>query len=204
MNRAVIFDSGGVLFKTRDYEPRLRWDHRLGLEPGSVERVVHGIDAWRAAQTGQILLEAYWQEVASTLDLDLETTVTTLAHDFYSGDSLDAAIIDYIRSLRANDYQVAMLSNDHAQLLHPRLTQHGIIDLFDPLVVSSEIGVMKPDPAAFEAVLARLGRPGSETIFIDDMMVNVQGARHLGIRGILYTDGMNLPQAITPLLKMQS
>ena len=69
MIQAVIFDFGGVFMKTSDYQPRHRWDERLGLPHGSVERVVHGSESWRAAQKGQLSMEAYWQDVAQQLHL---------------------------------------------------------------------------------------------------------------------------------------
>ena len=54
MIRAVIFDWGGVLMRTVDASPRLAWDARLGLAPGSVNRLVFESPAWRRAQLGQI------------------------------------------------------------------------------------------------------------------------------------------------------
>ena len=54
MIRAVIFDWGGVLMRTVDASPRLAWDARLGLAPGSVNRLVFESSAWRRAQLGQI------------------------------------------------------------------------------------------------------------------------------------------------------
>jgi len=59
---------------------------------------------------------------------------------------------------------------------------------------------MKPDPRAYQAVLAALDRPAQETIFIDDMSANVVGAATLGIHAIHYTDGMALSSTLKPLL----
>ncbi len=200
--RAVIFDFGGVIFKTRDYSPRHAWDKRLGLEAGSVERVVHGIDAWNAAQRGEISVDAYWAAVAADLNIAPAVASRDLAHDFYSGDALDEDVVAFIRELRAEGYTVALLSNDCAALLRPRLERLDITALFEPLVISSEIGVMKPHPDAYQAVLARLARPAGETIFIDDRKENVIGAQALGIHGIHYTDGMPIADAVRPLLAL--
>lgn len=196
--RAVIFDFGGVLMKTVDPSPRLAWDRQLGLQPGHVERIVHGSASWRLAQTGQLPVEDYWQDVAQKLSLD-ETQLRQLQADYFSGDRLDADLIAYIRRLRTDGFTVALLSND-SPALRDKLTQLGIAELFDPLVISGEIGVMKPDAGAYDAVLARLQRPASEAIFIDDMPVNVEAARARGILTIHYVAGMDLPAALKDLL----
>jgi len=193
---AVVFDFGGVLMKTIDYSPRHAWDQRLGLPEGSVERVVHGIPEWRAAQTGTLSLADYWQAVAQHLNLD-QDLVNQLAEDFYSGDMLDTTLINYVNTLRQNGHPVALLSND-SPALKDRLRTLGIDHLFDPLVISACIGVMKPDPAAYQAVLQ--GRSPENAIFIDDLPANIEGARALGITSVLYTAGMDLPATLAPML----
>jgi putative hydrolase of the HAD superfamily len=194
----LIFDFGGVLMKTVDYAPRLAWDDRLGLPHGSVERVVHNSGTWRQAQTGQMLVEDYWQDVAATLKLDA-ADLTALRRDFYAGDRLDAALVDLLRGYRADGFQIALLSNDSSEL-DAKLQALGITDLFDPLVISAHIGVMKPDARAYEITLARLGRPAPETIFVDDMPANIAAASALGIHALRYVAGMDLDGALEPLL----
>lgn len=198
MKPALIFDFGGVLMKTVDYSPRHRWDARLGLTPGSVERVVHGTPAWVQAQTGIISPRAYWQDVGQQLNLT-GSEVERLREDFYSGDTLDMALIGYIGELRAAGYTVALLSNDSLEL-EDKLLRLGIVPLFDPVVISAQIGVMKPEPGAYQHTLAKLNRPPQQTIFIDDRKENVSAALALGIHAIHYVNGMNLPGRLAPLL----
>lgn len=199
MKRALIFDFGGVLMKTVDYTPRHNWDVRLGLPRGTVEQIVHGAESWRKAQRGEITPAAYWADVAAQLNITTKQAAQ-LAVDFYSGDQLDADLIGLIRELRAGGHTVALLSNDSPEL-RAKLQKLGIIDLFDPLVISAEIGVMKPDAAAFEIMLERLTCPAEETIFIDDLPANVDAAAAIGIHSIQYINGMNLREMLVPLLR---
>jgi putative hydrolase of the HAD superfamily len=55
-------------------------------------------------------------------------------------------------------------------------------------VTSAEIGVMKPDPRIYQAMLEKLGVSPPETIFVDDFLENVEGARRLGMRSIHFLD----------------
>lgn len=198
MKRAVIFDYGGVLVKTVDYTPRHAWDDRLKLPRGSVERVTHGSESWRLAQTGQMALAEHWSDVGRQLQLAAEDA-EQLAKEFYSGDQPDQALLAYIRQLRQRGHTVALLSNA-SPALRGELAAFEMTDLFDAIVPSCEISVMKPDARAYQTVLERIQRPPDETIFVDDVQENIEGARAVGIHGVLYTAGMDLPAAIEPLL----
>ncbi|MFW5691216.1 MAG: HAD family hydrolase [Chloroflexota bacterium] len=195
--RAVVFDFGGVLMKTVDYAPRHTWDDRLGLPRGSVERAVHNTKSWVEAQHGRLDINTYWADVAARLQLDAGQVVA-LAEDFYSGDQLDADLIALIRRVRGQGVPVALLSNDSVDL-RPRLERLGIDSLFDPLVISAEIGVMKPERAAYTTVLDQLALPPEVTVFIDDRAENVEGARAAGMQAIHYHPGLSAAQILSQI-----
>jgi epoxide hydrolase-like predicted phosphatase len=197
--RAVIFDWGGVLMRTVDYAPRHEWDARLGLAEGQVEAAVHGIEAWNRAQRGEIGEEAYWQAVAGKLRLD-ESAAARLRDDFYRGDALDESLVSLIRRLRGSGLLVGLLSNNVSSLA-AALDAPGLADLFDARVISAEIGVMKPDPAAYHAILTRLDVPPGAALFVDDSPANVTGAAATGMAAVRFTPGLDLDAAITTWLE---
>lgn len=194
LRRAVIFDWGGVLMRTTDYSPRLGWDARLGQPPGSVEAVVHGIPAWQAAQRGEIGEDAYWAAVGEALGLDAGD-LAALRDDFYSGDALDAGLAALIDALRGRGVRVGLLSNNGPALADD-LQATGMAGRFDASVISCEIGVMKPDPAAYEAILRRLDVRPEQALFIDDSPANVEGARAVGMSAVHFRPGMDLRERI--------
>jgi epoxide hydrolase-like predicted phosphatase len=196
--RAVIFDFGGVLMKTVDYSPRHQWDDRLSLPHGSVEKAVHNAESWAQAQIGKIPIKIYWENVAQRLNLSIQQ-VNQLARNFYSGDQLDVDLIEYIQQLRESGFAVGLLSNDSVEL-RPRLKNLNIEKLFDPLIISAEIGVMKPDARAYQTVLEKLDCSADMTIFIDDRQENVDGAAALGIYPVFYHAGMDLRATLVPIL----
>lgn len=184
--------------KTLDHSPRHRWDDRLGLAHGSVEQVVHGSASWKAAQTGQLSPDEYRADVAAQLRLQ-QVELAQLFADYFSGDQLDQALVSYVRQLRERGYRVALLSNDSIELTS-KLVKLDLVDLFAPLVISAQIGVMKPDARAYETVLARLGCTAGEAVFIDDLPANVAGAESVGIHGMLYRDTPTLIPALEAVL----
>ena len=195
---AIIFDFGGVLMKTQSHAPRHAWDDRLGLPRGTVERIVHTSDSWRLAQIGQMSVAEYWADVAAQLGID-GAQLTQLEADYFSADHLDPTLVILIQDLRAAGHRVALLSNDSPALLN-KLTGLGIAHLFDPLVISGDIGVMKPDPSAYQILLNQMGIPADQTVFIDDMPANISGAQAVGMHAIHYQNGTDLREALTPYL----
>ncbi len=170
--------------RTEDYAPRHYWDARLRLAPGSVEAVVHGIDAWRGAQLGKIGLEDYWEAVKVALGLDA-TSLHELRVDFYSGDRVDDDLLAVIRRLRGQGLKIGLLSNNTPDLM-AMLDSLYLTSLFDAIAISAQIGVMKPDAEAYHIVLHQLGVQAPEAVMIDDTLRNLDGARTVGMFGLRF------------------
>jgi epoxide hydrolase-like predicted phosphatase len=186
MIKGFIFDFGGVIVRTEDHSPRHAWDERLGLPIGSVERAVHHSDLWVQAQLGRVSYQNYWKGVAELLYMHNETDdIAELRKDFFSGDRLNYKLVNLIRDLREDGYPIALLSNESPEL-ETRLRQLDIYDLFDHVLISALIGVMKPDITAFRVALHSLKVAPHEAIFVDDSLTNVRGAQALGIHAILF------------------
>lgn len=81
-------------------------------------------------------------------------------------------------------YTVGMLSNN-VPVLCDRVRDDTRMARVEHFVFSNEIGVRKPDPAAFEALTEALGVPPEATSFIDDNEANIAAANDLGFDGIL-------------------
>ena len=92
------------------------------------------------------------------------------------------------------------LAHEHLETLAPEL-----VDLFgDHLYTSSHYGARKPDPAVFERVLAAYDTPAADAFFADDMRVNVEGARSVGITAYHYGDPSGMLAAIEAFAQARS
>jgi epoxide hydrolase-like predicted phosphatase len=192
--KAVIFDWGGVLMRTEDRSLRDAWDQRLGLSPGSVEAVVHGIPKWRDAQLGLSDLTTYWSEVAQELKLSSEM-LAQLQAEFYQGDVLDQNLVALIRRFKQEGFRTGLLSNNILDLFS-EIGELGLSDVFDQIVISADIGVMKPAAAAYLKILDALGVAPENAAFVDDFPQNVEGARAVGMHGILFSPDLELDAAL--------
>src|SRR5690606_16054110 len=95
--------------------------------------------------------------------------------------------------------QIALLSNDSVEL-RPKLEKLALIDLFNPLIISAEIGVMKPARAAYRAVLDKLSCAPDEALFIDDREENIEGAQDVGLRTLHAVAGLNLVDSLNQMI----
>lgn len=197
--KAVIFDYGGVLARTIDPEPRAVWERDLGLAPGALTAAVHDKQLWVAAQNGSITSDAHWQAVGEALGLS-KSKLRELRGSFYGGDVLNQQLLARIDHLRQQGVALGLLSNFSTDLRGMLETQ-GLLRRFDRVAISAEIGVVKPDAAAYEAILGMLALPASACVFIDDLPANVAAARALGMHGIVFEDTDSCLEALKGLLR---
>ena len=194
MIQAVIFDIGGVLIRTEDVAPRRRLEQRLALEPGEAEYIVFNSPMGQRAQLGEITAAHLWRWVQRELELG-DFALAEFQRDFFAGDKLDDGLMDYIRRLKSG-YQLAIISNakDDLDKTMKEIDPDG--NLFELVVGSAYERVMKPNVAIFQRTLERLQRQPRETIFIDDFLHNVEGARAMGMNAIHFQSGIDLPEAL--------
>lgn len=198
---AVIFDYGGVLARTVGPEPRAAWERELGLASGALTATVHDKQLWVAAQNGSITSDAHWQAVGEALGLSA-LQLRELRASFYSGDVLNQQLLARIDRLRKQGMALGLLSNFSTDL-RDMLEAQNLVRRFDHVAISAEIGVMKPDAAAYQAILGMLALPASACAFIDDLPANVAAARALGMHGILFEDTVSCLTALEGLLRGQ-
>lgn len=99
--------------------------------------------------------------------------------------------LDFIKSLR-QQYKVLLFSNTNdihlKEVFNVCQRQHGINSFdgyFDKEYYSNVFGQRKPSPAAFISIIKENGMNAEETIFIDDSLPNVLGARQAGMHSFL-------------------
>lgn len=180
--RAVIFDFGGVLVRTEDRTPRNRLAARLGKSYDELNSLIFDSPSSQQAALGQIGVSEHWEAVRASLGLSPEAFQTVPA-EFWEGDVLDTSLVDFVRALHPR-YQTALLSNawdDLREVLDHRLK---ILDAFDQVIISAEVGLVKPDERIYRLAVERLGVAPDEAVFVDDFAHNVEGARAAGLHAI--------------------
>lgn len=110
----------------------------------------------------------------------------------------DFEVVKFIKKLRKS-YTVGLISNCGAEYLRFLLKDKDLESLFDEILISAEVGIVKPDPKIFQLMLDKLKVDPSEAIFIDDHKSNVEAAQALGIYGVWYQGLKKLRQELIEL-----
>ena len=182
--RAVIFDLGGVLVRTEDRTSRRELAERLGLTYDELSALVFDSQSAQQAMKGEITTEEHWDEVRKALGLSRDE-YPGVPLEFWGGDTLDENLINYLRTLRPQ-YKTALLSNAWDDLRQMIAEIWKFDDVFDQIVISAEVGLVKPDRLIYEKILSDLDVKPAEAVFVDDFPENVAGAKAVGLEAIRF------------------
>ena len=95
--------------------------------------------------------------------------------------------IELLRELKAAGYPVYALSNFHREAFAHVRSKHDWFGLFDGMVISYEVHAVKPEPEIYRELIDRYRIDPRESVFIDDVKENVDGARPFGFHTIHHT-----------------
>jgi 2-haloacid dehalogenase len=181
--KAIIFDFGNVLL---EWNPKRVYQRYFQDDPEGMERFFKEVnfadwnlqqDKGRPFAEGVAVLSEKFPHYAQLIQA---------YHDNWI-DSIGAAYIgtiDMLKQLKQAGYPLYGLSNWSAETFPLAREKYDFFDLFDDFVISGEVGHVKPDPEIFQILLAKIGRPAHECLFIDDALTNINRAQMMGFETI--------------------
>jgi HAD superfamily hydrolase (TIGR01509 family) len=122
-------------------------------------------------------------------------TMTEIEHIVSADHIRNESLVGIVQSLRA-DFKVGLLSNVGRDLIARLFSEEEVSTLFDAVVLSSEVGMVKPYPEIFELMADRLGVRPDDCLMIDDMPDNIAGAESVGMQGIVFRTNDELESAL--------
>jgi putative hydrolase of the HAD superfamily len=189
MIRAIIFDYFDV-FRTDGYN---RW-----LKQHGQEREGAFLTASEKHDRGDYSDKEFFQAIAEASGETAEQVRKELEAD----NVFNQPLVEYLRTLEGG-YKLALLSNSASDYLRHELAVHDMEQYFDEIVISSEVGLIKPEPEVFEYIMQKLGVEPHECIFTDDNPKHISAAAKLGIHGIVYTSVPELRQQVEAIVVQQ-
>lgn len=193
--QAVIFDLGNVLVFHDNELLFRRMAARAGCTVEALRERVEG-ELWERINRGQLMGDAIRKEICQRLGAEIP------ADEFFELFSChftpNHEVFPYIERL-AGRVKLLLLSNTndlHARYLLPRLP---LLSRFDALLLSHELGLVKPEPEIFLRALEVAGTRPEATAFFDDLPEFVEAARRLGIHGVVVRDARQLPRQLEAL-----
>lgn len=194
---AVLFDLGNVLIR---WDPRNHYKDRFASAE-AMERFLAEITpgTWNHEMD---LGKPFAQAIAERTALHPEHG--TLLAEWKSqwermlGGAIDESVT-LLAELREAGYRVAALTNWSAETFPVARERFPFLDWFEDIVISGVEGIAKPDPEMFTLALARTGFVADRTVFIDDNLPNIEGARHAGLHTIHFVSPPQCREALRVL-----
>jgi 2-haloacid dehalogenase len=186
----VVFDFGGVLI---DWNPRHLY-RRLFEDEAAMERFLGDVvsPAWNLEQDRGRTFRAAIDELVLRHPEEAERIELYWTRWTEMLGEADAGTVAILGELRDTGIQLLGLTNWSAETFPHARPRYPFLDWFADIVVSGEVGLVKPDPAIFELLIERNGVDPTRAVFIDDAPANVESAARLGFHALAFRDAATL------------
>jgi len=190
MREVIVFDLGNTL---------IRFDHNISAQKiaglfGIDSKIIYDMffdsPITRAFERGEISPVEFHEKASLALGNKLPfKDFVDIWNDIFWEDEGSCRIA---RTLKANGYTLFLLSNLNRLHFEHIRGKFGILDIFDELILSFEVGAIKPEKAIFDHVVKLAGGDRSRLVYIDDREDLIKEASALGIDSIRFIDAPRL------------
>lgn len=187
----VIFDLGGVLI---EWDPRYLYRKLFAGDEAAMERFLatvcthdwnRGQDAGRSFAEGCRLLKTEHPDHAELIDAYFARFDEMMPGPV-------AGSVAILEALHGRGTPLYGLSNFSAETYPPAFARFEFLRRLQGVVVSGEVGIIKPDPRIYRLLLDRFAIDPHRAVYIDDVAANVEAARPFGIHGIHFRSAAQL------------
>ncbi len=191
--QAVISDFGGVL--TSPMEAAFEaFQESSGVSLAALGEAMaalageRGINPLFELETGRLteadFLRALGERLTERLGRPVE--MADFGERYFAHLTPNQAMIDYMRQLRERGYRMAICTNNVREWEHRWRAMLPVDEIFDVVVDSAFVGTRKPEPQIYAMTLERLGVPADAALLIDDIEINCDAARALGMGAVWF------------------
>jgi epoxide hydrolase-like predicted phosphatase len=190
---AVISDFGGVLTSPL-LDSFLAFQQESGISPAALGHAMaaiagrHGNHPLAELETGRMSEHTFLDELGRELSaqLDREIEMRGFGEQYFEHLHPNEELIDYMRQLRERGYRLAICTNNVKEWEDRWRSMLPVDEIFDVVVDSAFVGTRKPEARIYEITLERLGVAPAAALLVDDVDLNCEGARKLGIQAVQF------------------
>jgi putative hydrolase of the HAD superfamily len=183
----LLLDFGGVV--TTDFFAALGAHcERLGLPHDSFRNLVtadpKGRELYHQVERGELSQPAFEQKIAQLLGVQPAGLIQGLLADLRP----EPLMAEAVARARTAGIRVGVITNSWGTVPYDPYAAYQLNQRFDAVVISSQVGLRKPDPAIYRLAADELAVPLEGIVFVDDIAANLQPAKELGMAVIHHVD----------------
>jgi len=187
---SLFWDMGGVfLTNAWDRAQRRRAVEKFQLDPDDFEDrhelMLHAFETGHASLEKYLARTVFYRPRSFTPE-DFKQFMQEQSQECPEGMAVLAGVA------RTRKYFLAALNNESLEMNEYRIERFHLRDYFAAFFSSCFLGVRKPDAGIYRLALRITQRPPEECVFIDDRSLNLECARELGMRTILFQNAAQL------------
>jgi len=203
----IVSDFGGVLTSPL-IQSFMAFQDQTGI---TTEILGKGMQAAAAANGENPLFEMERGEITEVAFLELltDSLEPLLGHRpemhlfkeiYFEALEPNPEMIELMRELKAEGHTMAMLTNNVREWEPLWRSMLPVDEIFETVVDSAFVGCRKPESRIYALTLERIGKPAESCLFVDDVLVNVEGARKAGLHAVHFEDNAQAIPAIRAAL----
>jgi putative hydrolase of the HAD superfamily len=189
MIRNLIFDMGNVLL---DYNPKVCLDLYLKHEDDKklLMRELFQGPEWVEADRGSINNTEMFEFISKRVPVRLHGALKQCIDGWQICMKPLPGAEPFLRAAKNAGYGIYLLSNANSSIYEyfPKFLP---FEFFDGYVISSDVHLLKPDPAIYRYLFERYRLKPEECLFIDDRADNVAEAVNTGMKGVVFSGNFN-------------
>jgi epoxide hydrolase-like predicted phosphatase len=194
MIKAVISDVGGVIVTTILRHMAADLADKHSMDEDVVNKAIHR--RWVDYKLDKITGDEFWQGFVEETGMD--ENIEDLKKMSLTYNKIIPGTFEVYKSLKGK-YKLAIISNNATEWVEDIKNALPLDDVFDVLVFSNEVKMMKPGKEIFQVCLDKLGLKAEECVFVDDQENNIIAAEELGFNAIKFTDAEQLKEELNKM-----
>lgn len=181
--QALLFDLGGVLIDI-DFDCALRaWAPHSALPFEAMKSRFKFDAAYERHERGQMPAAEYFQHLADTLQLTASATEIERGWNAIFISEIEPTL-HRVQAARQRLPCYAFSNTNAAHMAAWSRQFPRVVQAFDRVFVSHQMGLRKPEPEAFAHITQAIGMAADATLFFDDLLENVQAAHAAGLQAV--------------------
>jgi putative hydrolase of the HAD superfamily len=183
---ALLFDLGNVVIRIDFDRVFARWAALAGCDVARLREKFSHDEPYQRHERGEIETAAYFASLRDTLGIKLDDACLLDGWNVVFVEEMPG-IADLLARIAPRIPLYAFTNTNRAHAAHYARRFAPVLGHFRKVFASCEMGLRKPEPAAFAHIVKKIGVPASRVLFLDDTLGNVEAARTCGLQAVHVT-----------------